>query len=311
MAKSIYTRLTGRKRTLIGYSQLWLAPDHLLLVQSTRFSERYQRFSLADIQAVIVTELPEQMAYQFVVLAAVIGCVAGFLSVSAMFGKIVFAAMAAIALGIMIGNIALGPRCRCHLQTAVSYERLAPVRRVRAARVFLQKIIPVIETVQGTLAPDRAAQIEFPATPVEKPPAVPDAPGYLPEILCAVFLLNAALIAASVRFPRAQLSSVLFTTIFGEIVVLIVSLARSRHDKRRFVYALMIPAIFCIVWDAVQLGTSFFTWMNGIAESAKRGEQTPPSMLAWVAFSQTQALFAASWRVAVAALGLAAAWFER
>ena len=75
--------------------------------------------------------------------------------------------------------------------------------------------------------------------------------------------------------------------------------------------ALMIPAIFCIVWDAVQLGTSFFTWMNGIAESAKRGEQTPPSMLAWVAFSQTQALFAASWRVAVAALGLAAAWFER
>jgi hypothetical protein len=55
---SIYHRLTGRKRTLLGYSQLWLAPDHILLVKSTRFAESYQRFALADIQAVTVTETP-------------------------------------------------------------------------------------------------------------------------------------------------------------------------------------------------------------------------------------------------------------
>ena len=67
MAKSIYQRLTGRKRTLFGFSQLWLAPDHILLVRSTRFTENYQRFSLADIQAIVVTELPDRVAFQFVV----------------------------------------------------------------------------------------------------------------------------------------------------------------------------------------------------------------------------------------------------
>jgi hypothetical protein len=56
--ESIYRRLTGRKRTLLGYSQLWLAPDHILLVKSTRFAENYQRFALADIQAITVTETP-------------------------------------------------------------------------------------------------------------------------------------------------------------------------------------------------------------------------------------------------------------
>jgi hypothetical protein len=56
--QSIYRRLTGRKRTLFGYSQLWLAPDHILLVKSTRFAENYQRFALADIQAITVTETP-------------------------------------------------------------------------------------------------------------------------------------------------------------------------------------------------------------------------------------------------------------
>jgi hypothetical protein len=58
MAKSIYQRLTGRKRTLLGYSQLWLAPDHILLVKSTHFAESYQRFALTDIQAIVVTETP-------------------------------------------------------------------------------------------------------------------------------------------------------------------------------------------------------------------------------------------------------------
>src|SRR6266849_5352271 len=57
MEKSIYQRLTGRKRTLLGYSQLWLGPDHLLLVKSTRFAEEYQRFALADIQAITLTEM--------------------------------------------------------------------------------------------------------------------------------------------------------------------------------------------------------------------------------------------------------------
>ena len=64
MAKSIYRRLTSRARSLTGYSQLWIADDHLLQLRSTRFYEQYQRFAFADIQAVIVTELPARTPLQ-------------------------------------------------------------------------------------------------------------------------------------------------------------------------------------------------------------------------------------------------------
>src|SRR5579871_5781125 len=64
MAASTYQRLTGRARTLAGYSQLWMAPDHLLVVRSTRFHEHYQRFAFSDIQAIIITEQPSRLALQ-------------------------------------------------------------------------------------------------------------------------------------------------------------------------------------------------------------------------------------------------------
>ncbi len=310
---SEYSKLTGRKRSLLGYSQVWLGRDHILLLRSTRFTESYQRFALADIRAIVVTELPRQIAFPLIGAAAILACAAGYLLAGFVLEKYLFAAMAIVALAILIRDLALGPRCLCRLQTAVSDELLPPVRRTRSARTFLATIVPLIESVQGKLAPERAAEVEPVPVPVAgKPPEVPSAPGYLPETLCGIFLLNAALIAASARFPRAQLSSILFTTISGEIVVLAMALLRrAGRDKRRFVYALMIPAIFCIAWDAFQLGGSFVAWINGIAETARRNDPMPPSLLTWVAFTQSHALFASSWRLAAGAFGLAAAWFER
>ena len=84
MAKSasIYKRLTRRKSGLFGYSQLWLAPDHILLVRSTRFTERYQRFALADIQSIVVTELPVKMTFPIISLAALIIGAASFMTVT-------------------------------------------------------------------------------------------------------------------------------------------------------------------------------------------------------------------------------------
>ena len=309
--KSIYTRLTGRKRTPLGYTQLWLGPDHLLLVRNRRVSEQYQRFSLADIQAIVVTHLPDQMLLQIAVLAAIGVGAGGFFAVSSIFVKILFAAMAAFGLIVMISNIALGPRCLCHLQTAVSRELLPPVARVRTARAFLERISPAIEAVQGSLTPEQAATVEFPATPYEKPPEVPHPPGYLPEALFVLFLVDAALVLGSVRFPQAQLSSILLTTISGEIVILTVALIRrAGRDPRRVIYAVMILAILGLGWDAYHLGGSLFAWANGVVEAGKQ-KTTPPSMIAWVGFTQPVAIFAATWRIAAGVAGLAAAWLER
>jgi len=316
MAKSIYQRLTGRKRTLFGFSQLWLAPDHILLVRSTRFTENYQRFSLADIQAIVVTELPDRVAFQFVVLAAIIAGAAGFFAVTGIFLKALLASVTLVALSVLIANIALGPRARCDLQTAVTQELLSPVTRVRSAQKFLQRIRPAIDAVQGTLTPERTAAIEIPSTSAatpDKPPEIPRTPGYLPEVLFLLFLANAAIVLASVRFPKADLSSVLLTTIAGEVVIAVVALVRrAGRDPRRFIYALVVAAIFGIGWDAFHMAGSFFDFINGTMEAAKQKPQ--PKMLSittWTAFTQTTAMIAAVWRIAAGAIGLAAAWLER
>ena len=51
--KKIYRRLPGRKKGIIGIYTLWQGPDHLLTIDSKRFSEDYKRFYYKDIQAII------------------------------------------------------------------------------------------------------------------------------------------------------------------------------------------------------------------------------------------------------------------
>ena len=46
-----YRRLPGRAFSLVSRDSLWLAEDHLLSVQSNRFSEDYRRYYFRDIQA--------------------------------------------------------------------------------------------------------------------------------------------------------------------------------------------------------------------------------------------------------------------
>jgi hypothetical protein len=311
MAKhSIYRRLTRRRRTLTGYSQLWLAPDHLLLVRSVRFIEHYQRFALADIQAIVVTDIPEAIAYQVIALTAIISGAALFFTLSSLLAKITIGTLLAIVLIATTTNIARGPRCRCYLQTAVSREILPPVSRLRTARRFLDQVRPAIDAIQGTLAAERFAAIDIPEARVDKPPQVPTAPSYLPEALFGLFLLNSAIVMASIRFPKAQLSGILLTTVLAEVAMLVLALVRrARHDSRRIIYALMIAALLCIGWDAFHVGAGFIGWINGVVVSSRR--EQPPSLTSWSAFSQTGAIFAATWRIAAGAIGLVAGWFER
>jgi hypothetical protein len=311
--KSIYQRLTPRCRGFSGFTQLWLAPDHLLLVQNSRFAEHYRRFALADIQAIVITTLPDRMPWQILVVSASLLWTAALFVVGALFWKIFFAVTGALAIAISIADIARGPRCRCHLYTAVSRELLAPVSRVRRARAFLGRVQPAIEAHQGVLLPERLASLTPPGgPPAEAPPEVPSAPGYLPEILFGLFLLNAVFVLAAFTFPRAQLGNVLPETFFGEFVILVFAfIRRPGRDPRRFIYALMAVAIVCMGWDAYGLGRSFIIYMGSVFEQARRGKAAPPSMTGWMAFQHAPAVFAASWRAAAGFIGLAAAFIER
>lgn len=311
MAKrtSIYRRLAGRKRTLMGYSQLWLAPDHILLVKSSRFVERYQRFALSDIQSIVITTRADSTPLQIGAAGAAILWAMVALAVTSLFAKIFFVSTGAIALAIVALDLIRGPRCRCHLYTAVSRELLPSVNRVRSAQALLAQLRPAIEAVQGALALDRISTLEPQARPLDSPPEVPQPPGYLPEILFGLFLLNAVLILVGLRFPRSEMSSALPTTILAEIALLIFALIRRPgRDPRRVIYGVMIATIFFIGWDAVAVGQSFLTF---VSEAARRGNNISFETANWTALHGNRALIAAAWRIAAGSVGLLASYMER
>src|SRR5688572_16565337 len=49
-----YKKLSRQRRNASGYSRLWLADDHVLLVTTSGYSEEYRRFFFSDIQALII-----------------------------------------------------------------------------------------------------------------------------------------------------------------------------------------------------------------------------------------------------------------
>src|SRR5271157_5492261 len=59
--KPQYSRLPGRSGIFVRGS-LWMSADHLLSVRRNPFSESYRRFYFGDIQAIVVTEIPDLLA---------------------------------------------------------------------------------------------------------------------------------------------------------------------------------------------------------------------------------------------------------
>jgi len=51
----VYRKLPGARRTPLRKATLWIAGDHILSIDSHRFSEEYKRYYFKDIQAIIVT----------------------------------------------------------------------------------------------------------------------------------------------------------------------------------------------------------------------------------------------------------------
>lgn len=318
MASSIYRRLTGKARSLGGWSQLWLAPDHLLLVRSNGFRQNYWRFALADIQAIIVTQLPSRMPLQVVFFALVIGWALLFTLVASTFAKGFFLVTAAIGLAFVIADIARGPRCRCFLHTAVSREPLTPVRRISTARKVLAQLQPAIEGIQGSIAPEQIQQIEDQSSSrtvgvaQDQPPEIVQQPGYLPEVVFGLFLLNAAVILVSVQFRNAQVMGLLPTSLFAELLIAVVALVRrGSRDFRRYVYVLMVITLLGIGWDLFLFGRNYGHWIMDVAEAGQHGRAAPIPTTPGAAFDKFHGMIAAGWRIAASVLGFAAAYWER
>jgi hypothetical protein len=306
-----YLRLSPKNRTWIGFSQAWLGSDHLLIVNSNRFVERYQRFAFADIQAIVVSEGGRRAVWQ---AAAASVCFAASIWVQLTFGKGFFAAMGLVALAWAILDIARGPRCRCVLQTAVSGERLYPISRMRTARSFLAAITPAIEAVQGS-APveDLAAQAAMKpqialAESTAQPPALERPLGYTPEILFGLLMLDSVLVFVALQSTISVAFGLLPTMYFAEFLIGILALVQSRSRSATSI-AVLIAAFLCIVIDPFAL-SGIAAWPGVVAVF----RQPSAGAATWnnrIAASGTTLFFAVGWRAAMAVTGLAVCHFER
>jgi hypothetical protein len=313
MPPSIYTRLTPTKRNIFGYTQLWLAPDHILLLISSQFSEEYKRFAFTDIQSIVVTELPSRIVPQVITILGALAWSGLWFAVNLAFFKWTFAITGALALLWTIIDIARGQRCRCFLHTRVSKELLAPVSRMKTARNFLATVRPMTEAVQGVLLPEQLNTLEATYAPWEPaPPELVSSTGYLPEALFAVFLVDAALIWAITHFPNhPEISGVLINTLFAELLLIPVALLRRRgRDARVIVYVVIVLSIIGFGFDVVTMGGQLFGWYLTTVDKAKSGDKTT-TFISLLPSGGRRAMIAYSWRAAAGVIGLAASFYER
>ena len=149
-----YQRVTRRRRTPAGSSELWLASDHLLLVTRQWATENYQRFRLSEIKSIVAVERPSLRPIQMVgLVAAALLCALAIFGQAGTARRLLIGAPLALAFVWLLVDFLRGPYCRVELTTAVSSVRLTPLRRMRAAMAFIDTVTPLIEAAQSQWGP--------------------------------------------------------------------------------------------------------------------------------------------------------------
>jgi hypothetical protein len=161
----IYRRLTRNASGLVGYSSLWAASDHLMIVLSSGYNENYSRIDFRDVKAFIVTDSNRRSNYAFIygILAFIAFVISlGLLSAGRTFylSGIIFAAG---VVGLTV-NAVLGPTCAAFVVTEVQVARLPSIVRRRQARRILFGIEPSIRAAQSE-TPGASPGIEVPPLP--------------------------------------------------------------------------------------------------------------------------------------------------
>ena len=155
--------------------------------------------------------------------------------------------------------------------------------------------------------------IETPSPAWEPPPPeLTSAPGYIPEFLFVVFLLNAALIWASVQFPKIQeISGVLINLLLAELLLIVVALVRRRgRDTRVIIYIVIILSLIGFGFDLMAMSRQMFGFYLTTVEKAKSSDKST-TLIALFPSGGRGAMIAYSWRAAAGIFGLAAAFYER
>jgi hypothetical protein len=182
--QTLYTRLTRSPPQIGTYKSLWLAEDHFMQVESSGYSESYQRFQFTDVQAFFIQPSNRRLYWNLFWSLCTIVVLLPFLFEVAKTGwPIVWLALLVVCIVFLFWNCLLGPTCRVYLVTKVQTVHLGGVARRRKANRVLGRIQPLIEEAQKSLVgPVAAPKAEVrPVVPagdvaVESPAAVSPTP---------------------------------------------------------------------------------------------------------------------------------------
>ena len=153
-----YKKLPGRGANFVEHVSLYMAPDHLLYVSGTGFSETYRRFYFRDIHAVTVRKTLTGLMLNVLWGTLLFFCLVGAISTGGAWGWIGWGTASGIFLALLLLNIFRGPTCDCEIHTAVQSRRLYSVNRLRRAARFLTVLRPLLLAAQGQLTPDELRQ---------------------------------------------------------------------------------------------------------------------------------------------------------
>ena len=154
----VYKKLPGRGTNFLERITLYLAPDHLLYVSSTGFSESYRRFYYRDIHSVTVRKTATGLLFNVLSGTLLFLCLVGALSTGGAAGWIGWGISAALCVTLLLINVLRGPTCVCDIHTAVQSRRLYSVNRLRRAARLLAVLRPLLLAAQGQIDPDELQQ---------------------------------------------------------------------------------------------------------------------------------------------------------
>jgi hypothetical protein len=132
--ESTYTKISRNGfllRLLPGIRHdLYLGPDHLLLVEQVVFVERYKRFYYTDIQYISVAKSGRSIGFTITFAILLIFSLPFFLGWQYPVLLGIAIVLTAIFGSLLVYNLMLGPSCLVQIKTATQLRRIPPLERV-------------------------------------------------------------------------------------------------------------------------------------------------------------------------------------
>ncbi len=254
-----YRRLPGRRRRLSGSGTLWLARDHLLLVDTGLAHETYRRFYFRDIQTLVLRRTNDYLGWAgvFALVMLFLGGMAG----GQLFGwRRPWLVLLGGAGAFLLLHLARGPTCAVHLTTTLGTQALPPLVRLRQARRVLERLRPLIEEAQGSMPAEevmaRAAAIPAPAAfpapaatlPATPPPLIRRGSAWPHAALCGILVLDAVVTGFQLTETGGPIDTVGYIVYMAALgAALLATIRQADTDLPRGLRRFAMSALICLL----------------------------------------------------------------